>query len=224
MTKDQGWPAPTKHRGGTALIVLASIAALLILPFFVLRVSGFVGGPGIDLYDIPSNSMVPTLMVGDYMLTLSNVYRDSLPPRGQVIVFKYPADGKTDYVKRVIGLPGDRIQLRAGILYLNDQPVQRTRVDYALDTSDGTLADLTIYRETLPGGASYLSAESRDDAEYDNTNVFVVPEGNVFVLGDSRDHSNDSRMFGNVPLSLLRDKPVLIYWSKDTSRIGAKIE
>ena len=117
-------------------ITLAAIGGVIMVPPLVLRISGFLGGPGIDLYDIPSRSMVPTPMLGDYMLTLSNVYKDQVPPRGQVVVFKYPVDGKTDYVKRVIGLPGDRIQLRAGRLYVNDQLVPRAPADHALDESD----------------------------------------------------------------------------------------
>ncbi len=204
---------------------MAAIAGVIMASFFGLRISGFLGGPGIDLYDIPSRSMVPTLMLGDHMLTFSNVYRDKVPPRGQVVVFKYPVDGKTDYVKRVIGLPGDRIQLRTGRLYVNDQLVPRAPVDDALDKSDDLLAGLTVYRETLPNGATYLIAESGDDEPLDNTEVFTVPEANVFVLGDNRDHTNDSRIeLGYVPLALLRDKPLIVYWSKDLSRIGAKIQ
>jgi len=205
-------------------ITLASIAGALIVLGMALRTSGTLGGPGIDLYDFLSRSMVPTVMVGDRILTFSNVYRDRVPPRGQVVVFKYPQDGETDYVRRVIGLPGDRIQIRAGRLYLNDQLVARTPLDDAISESTD-LDGLTVYRETLPDGPAYLIAESGDDAQFDNTQVYVAPEGNVFVLGDNRDHTNDSRMdVGYVPLALLRDKPVIIFWSADRSRIGTTIQ
>jgi len=206
------------------IVGLASLGGILVLPFLILRISGFMGGPGIAFYDIPSHSMAPTVMVGDYIVAFANVYIDQVPPRGQVVVFKYPPDGKTDYIKRVIGLPGDRIQLRAGRLYINDQLMPRAPVDYALDQSDYALAGLHVYRETLPNGANYLIAELGDDQQADNTAVFVVPDGHVFVLGDNRDHSNDSReSVGYVPLELLRDKPLIICWSKDTKRTGAKI-
>jgi len=202
-------------------ITLAVIGGLIIVSGMALRISGT---PGYDLYDIPSRSMFPSVHLGDYILALANVYRNEVPARGQIVVFKYPPDGKTDYIKRVIGLPGDRIQLRAGRLYINDQLVPREPAPDA-DGGDND-SHLTIYRETLPDGASYLIAETSDDEPLDNTDIFTVPDGDIFLLGDNRDHSSDSRIkdtVGYVPLALLRDKPVLVYWSKDLKRIGTEI-
>jgi len=215
---------PRKPDTGWIWITLASIGGIIIAPIFALRILGMLGGPGIALYDIPSRSMFPNGRLGDYLLTLANVYTNQVPPRGQIVVFKFPKDGKTDYVKRVVGLPGDRIQLRDGRLYINGQLVPRTPIaDDALDKSAEPLA--SIYREMLPDGTAYLIAETSDDEPLDNTQVFVVPQGSVFVLGDNRDHSSDSRVdVGYVPLALLRDKPLFVYWSKDLSRIGAKIQ
>ena len=213
-----------RRDSGWIWITLAVLGAIVILPGMALRISGTLGGPGYALYDIPSLSMVPTIRRGDYLFALANVYKDQVPPRGQIVVFKYPPDGETDYIKRVIGLPGDRIQLRAGRLYLNDQLVPREPAPDA-DVGDDN-SHLTIYRETLPDGASYLIAETSDDEPLDNTEAFTVPDGDVFMLGDNRDHSSDSRVtnaVGYVPLALLRDKPLLVYWSKDLGRIGKQI-
>jgi len=220
MTKDNEWAAPRGHRGGgRVLIVIASIGGLLVLPFILLRIFPLFGGPGYALYDIPSRSMFPTVRLGDYIFARANVYTNEVPPRGRIVVFKYPPDRKTDYIKRVVGLPGDRIQLRDGRLYINEQLVPREPVPDA-DVEDSDDPRLNIYRETLPGGGTYLIAETSDDEPLDNTQVFVVPDGNVFLLGDNRDHSSDGRLsdgVGCVPLALLRDKPLFVYWSKDLS-------
>ena len=213
-----------RRDSGWIWITLAVIGGIVLATGMGLRISGTLGGPGYALYDIPSRSMFPSIHLGDYILALANVYRNEVPPRGQIVVFKYPPDGKTDYIKRVIGLPGDRIQLRAGRLYINDQLVPREPVPDA-DVGDDD-PHLTIYRETLPDGASYLIAETSDDAPLDNTEIFTVPDGSIFLLGDNRDHSSDSRItdaVGYVPLALLRDQPVIVYWSKDVKRIGAEI-
>src|SRR4029450_9982277 len=171
-------------------------------------------------------SMFASARLGYYTLACANVYRNEVPPRGQIVVFKYPPDGKTDYIKRVVGLPGDRIQLRAGRLYINDQLVPREPAPSA-DVGDADDSDLNIYRETLPGGATYLIAETSDQEPLDDTETFTVPAGNVFLLGDNRDHSSDSRLHdsvGYVPLALLRGKALFVYWSRDLERIGEEIE
>lgn len=205
-------------------ITLASTCGVTLATFFGLRVSAYLGGPGISLYNIPAGSMFPSVRRGENVVALANAYRSQLPPRGQIVIFKFPRDETTDYIKRVVGLPGDRVQLRAGRPYINDQQVPR---ELAPDADVGKLGDphLIIYRKTIPDSASHLIAEVGDDQMLDNTEIYVVPEGHVFMLGDNRDHSADSRVdVGFVPLSLLRDKPLFIYWSTETSRIGAGIE
>src|SRR5262245_53077552 len=124
-----------KRDSGWILITLAAIGGVVLLSGMALRISGTLGGPGYDLYDIPSHSMFPSVRLGDYILAFANVYRNEVPPRGQVVVFKFPQDGKTDYIKRVIGLPGDRVQLRGGRLFINDQLVPREPAP-AIDAPD----------------------------------------------------------------------------------------
>jgi signal peptidase I len=206
-------------------VALAWIWSIIFGLILLLRILAMFGGPGYDVYDIPSGSMFPNLRVGDHMFTLANVYANEVPPRGQIVVFKYPPDRTTDYVKRVVGLPGDHVQLRAGRLYINDQLVPREPItDTDIRSPYGE--PIQLYRETLPGGASYLIVENSDEGPSDNTEVFAVPDRTVFLLGDNRDHSADSRLstgVGYVPLALLRDKPLFVFWSTDLKRIGAKI-
>jgi len=190
-------------------------------------------------FNIPSGSMSPTLMVGDYVLVSKSPYgygRYSFPlapslisgrifaaepKHGDIVVFRAPHDTSADYVKRVVGLPGDRIQMRKGQLILNDRPVTRVALEYGLA---GTACNLDgsykvkRWRETLPSGASYVTYDCSDDAYLDNTNVFTVPAGHFFVLGDNRDNSTDSRMmpsFGFVPMDNLIGKVTRIFWSLD---------
>ncbi len=168
----------------------------------------------IEPFNIPSGSMMPTLLVGDYLFVTKYSYgysRHSLPfsprlfdgrifgrqpKRGDVAVFKLPRDNRTDYIKRIIGLPGDRIQVTDGILHINGEPVGRRR--------DGAFAErprgrrINRYVETLPGGRTHAIVEERDDKLFsDNTRVYTVPAGHYFMMGDNRDNSQDSR-FGGV--------------------------
>jgi signal peptidase I len=187
----------------------------------IVSLPDFLPIPSLRSYSVPSGSMQPTLLVGDLFEAATQVFDGRPPSRGDLVVFKRPG-GKEDYVKRIVALPGDRVQMRDGVLYLNDAPVLRERLgDYRSVANEMALIE---YRETLPGGRIYQIVEIADNEQLDNTEPVVVPAGSVFVLGDNRDRSTDSRVFGPVPFDLLRDKPFLIYWSRDPSRIGMAVE
>jgi len=186
-------------------------------------------------FNIPSGSMIPTLLVGDYLFVSKYAYgysRYSLPfglplipgrilftppKRGDVIVFKLPRDNSTDYIKRLIGLPGDRIQVRGGVLYINDEPVKRERVEDFIETDYyGNTRRIVQYRETLPNGRSYRVLDRVINGHFDNTGVYVVPKGHYFMMGDNRDNSLDSRApngVGFVPVENLVGRAEVIFFS-----------
>ena len=168
-------------------------------------------------FNIPSGSMIPTLLVGDYLFVSKFSYgysRYSLPfslplipgrifftepERGDVMVFKLPSDNKTDYIKRIVGLPGDTVQLKQGILHINGKPVKRERVDdFVVRDSLGNYIRTPRYLETLPGGRQHYILEVTDNSVFDNTSLYTVPEGHYFAMGDNRDRSRDSRFLNDV--------------------------
>lgn len=177
-------------------------------------------GAGYDVFIVPSGSMEPSLRVGERFFARST---EISPPlrRGEIIVFRN-AEG-TVYVKRLVGLPGDRVQLRGGILTINGAPVMREALGpYRSGNGAGTL-----YRETLPGGAPHEIIEQTDTGFMDNTQEYVVPEGHLFVLGDNRDNSVDSRMPGQVgfvPLGHVDARARYVIWGPDRARIGARLD
>jgi signal peptidase I len=141
------------------------------------------------------------------------------PERGDVVVFKLPKDNETDYIKRVIGLPGDKIQMIGGQLNINGVPVKREQMpDYNGEDPCGTeaVARVKRWRETLPNGVTYQTLDCQDNGFYDNTPVYEVPPGNYFMMGDNRDNSTDSRVqsaVGYVPFENLIGRAQVIFFS-----------
>jgi len=186
-------------------------------------------------FNIPSGSMIPTLLVGDYLFVSKMSYGyskhslpfslplisgrlfSSAPERGDVAVFKLPADNKTDYIKRMIGLPGDRIQVLAGILHVNGMPVKRRRIgDLIQRDESGNAVAMAQYVETLPNGRAHLITEKSDGDQLDNTPIYVVPKGHYFAMGDNRDGSLDSRVLnhvGYIPFENLVGRADILFFS-----------
>jgi signal peptidase I len=247
-------PAPAAPRKES----LGSLLRFLLLLFLAaLALRTFILAP----FSIPSGSMLPRLMVGDYLFIAKWPYGYSrysfpwgllgfqgrilggLPDRGDVVVFHYPGGGNEDYVKRVIGLPGDRIEVRQGVVLLNGRPLPRERIaDVAIPVSPNspcrgvapgavrtlqeegnTICAIPRFRETLPDGTSYDILEQLVSGPGDNFGPIVVPEGQLFVMGDNRDDSLDSRFptsvggVGLLPVENLLGRVLVAFWSTDGS-------
>jgi signal peptidase I len=202
---------------------------------YAVLIALFVRTVAFEPFNIPSGSMIPTLLVGDYLFVSKYSYgysRHSLPlslpiipgrimasppERGDVAVFKLPSDNSTDYIKRIIGLPGDRIQMRQGRLWINEKLVKRKRVeDFVYTDRFGRINRLAQFTETLPNGRVHKIMEQTDQGQLDNTKLFTVPKGHYFAMGDNRDNSLDSRVMsgvGFVPLENLVGRAEILFFS-----------
>ncbi len=226
--------APAKAKEGIRGFVTTIVYALAIA--LVIRTVAY------EPFNIPSESMLPTLLVGDYIFVSKFSYGysrhsvilspplgagrilESVPERGDVAVFKLPRDNETDYIKRIVGLPGDRIQVKRGVLHINGAPVRRERIAPFVDhDSYGRAREITRYRETLPNGVSHDTLDLVPNGELDDTGVFTVPKGHYFAMGDHRDNSIDSRVaprhggVGYIPAENLVGRADVMFFSTDYS-------
>ena len=219
-----------------------TIRFLLLVFLIAIVFRTFIFAP----FMIPTGSMLPRMMIGDYLFVAKwpyGVSRHSLPfglggfdgrwfaaepKRGDIVVFRFPGSDQ-DYVKRLIGLPGDRIQMRAGQLYLNARPVPRVRIaDWLMPRSPNSPCRYVRYRETLPGGRAYDVIDQLPDGAGDDTPVLTVPAGHYFMMGDNRDDSEDSRFplsvggVGFLPADKLIGRAEIIFFSTDGSASWAR--
>ena len=182
-----------------ALVIALIIRSFLFQPFY-----------------IPSSSMEPSLLVGDRLFVSKYSYgysRHSLPfspnitnkryfsknpERGDVVVFKTPADNRTDYIKRLIGLPGDTLQIIDSDLYLNNQKIQRNKIEITININCGNeILNVNVFEEILPNGKKYIAVYNKEGT-MKNTDKFIVPNEHYFFMGDNRDCSKDSRYLSSV--------------------------
>jgi len=202
-----------------ALIIALLIRSILFQPFY-----------------IPSSSMEPNLLIGDRLFVskysygysrhsfpfslkiFNDRFLERKPKRGDIIVFKTPADNRTDYIKRLIGLPGDTIQIIDKKLFLNNKEIQRKKIQNYIKINCGDeILDAIFYEETLPNGISYVTVY-RDNDTMLNTDKFVVPYNHYFFMGDNRDCSKDSRFLssvGYVNFNNFVGKAQIIFFSND---------
>ncbi|MBX4336068.1 signal peptidase I [Bartonella raoultii] len=224
-----------EKKGGVFEFIKALIQALILAA--LIRTLFF------QPFSIPSGSMRPTLLVGDYLFVSKYAYGysrfsipfslplfsgriwASQPKRGDVVVFRLPSNPKIDYIKRVVGLPGDRVQVREGVLYINDKAISR---DFIGKINDPDITEVKgpvdVYRETMPNGVSYDTLDLMFIPRVDDTKVFEVPSGHYFMMGDNRDNSDDSRLdVGYVPEENLIGRASLIFFSISNGSSGWQI-
>ncbi len=243
MSKNKSETAPEEVREGGFWETFKTISVAILIAL-VIRTFAY------EPFNIPSGSMKSTLLIGDYLFVSKSAYGysrysfdlfgwDIVPPslgdegnrmmfsepkRGDVAVFKLPSDNKTDYIKRIVGLPGDRIQVTDGVLIINGVALKRERVGDFIETNAyGRSRRIVRYIETMPNGRRYETLDIDFHGANDNTEVFVVPEGHYFAMGDNRDNSLDSRVsadrggVGFIPAENLIGRADIIFFSTDGS-------
>ncbi|GGF41032.1 signal peptidase I [Aliidongia dinghuensis] len=225
----------SKTKSGDSFFEIVKTVVTVGLVVLILRTFAF------EPFNIPSGSMIPTLLIGDYVFVSKYSYGFSrysfplihppfsgrifgrLPARGDVVVFKLPRDPSVDYIKRVIGLPGDKIQMVDGVLNVNGKPVELSRTEDFYDTEYQRNIETPQFIETLPEGRQHpiLKLQKPGTGTYDNTPVFEVPADSIFAMGDNRDNSLDSRVpprnngVGFVPLENLVGRAEFRFFSYD---------
>jgi len=173
----------------TEAFLIAILLALVIRTFVV------------QAFKIPSGSMLPTLQIGDHLLVNKFLYWFTDPQRGDVIVFKFPQDEGRDFIKRVIALPGDKVEVRGKRVYVNDKPVQES---------------YTVHLDP--------SMQENPHSPRDNFAPVQAPPGQLFMMGDNRDYSMDSRFWGFLDIKKIKGKAFIIYWSWDRERFRPRWE
>ncbi len=217
----------TKAKGGG---IGETIRLLIEAGLIALGIQAFLFQP----FNIPSGSMMATLLVGDYLFVSKYSYgysrfsfpfslplfsgriMPSRPERGEIVVFRLPADPSTDYIKRVIGLPGDRVQMVDGVVNINGQPVKREQIDDYVDHDENPRGTkVRRWRETLPNGVTYNTLDLPYNLQADNTEVFTVPPDHYFMMGDNRHNSTDSRypQVGYVPFENIVGRAQIVFFS-----------
>ena len=225
----------SKQKQSAASGIIDTIKTLLIAGVIAIGFRSFVAEP----FNIPSGSMIPSLLVGDYLFVTKYSYGYSRysvpfalapiqnrvfaggrkPQRGQVAVFRLPSDTSVDYIKRVVGIPGDKVQVKGGVLHINEKPVLRRMIGNGVQPALNGRRNTTLYQETLPEGDIHLIQEISDEQAFDNTPEFMVPANHYFMMGDNRDNSRDSRTssVGFVPLENFIGEAKFLFFSHDHS-------
>jgi len=213
------------------------IESLLIAVLIALILRSFL----VEAFKIPSGSMIPTLLIGDHIFVNKYVYGIHLPilnkrivdwsepERGEVIVFVYPNDPEKDYIKRVIGVPGDQIMVEGEHVYVNGEKVKQTKAEEYEHTDgiDGTKEKFSLHHISL-GDAQFDVIYRKN--RYHQRQEFKVKKDHYFVMGDNRDNSSDSRIWGQVPSANIKGRAILVWWSSsdangiNLSRIGHLID